>query len=184
MKKLMIIALGCTLASGAIAETQGFQASLTPDIAMYPRDTHINGIALSIWGENPQYGLGLGFINGSTGDSVGVSLGLVNYAENYQGVQYGFVNIASGEFIGWQGGYAWLSVNYAESIIGAQTGLVNIAGKLTGAQLGLVNLAETVQNGLQIGLVNIMPDNEWFSDFPNDLATGMVIVNWSFGGPE
>ena len=120
MKKLMIIALGCTLASSAIADTQGFQASLTPDIAMYPRDTHLDGVALSIWGENPQYGFGLGFINGSIGDSIGFSLGLVNYAE-------------------------------------------------------------TVHNGLQLGLVNIMPENRWFEDFPNDLATGMVIVNWSFG---
>ncbi len=184
MKKIMIGVVGCALATGAFAKTAGFQASLTPDIAIHDRDTRINGVSINFVGENPQSGFAIGVVNGSRGDSLGLSLGVVNYAENYKGVQYGLVNIASGEFIGWQGGYAWLCVNYAESIIGAQTGVVNYAGKLTGVQLGVVIYAQTVHNGLQIGVVNIMPENEWFQDFPSDLAKGMVIVNWSFGGSK
>ncbi len=51
-----------------------------------------------------------------------------------------------------------------------------------GVQLGVVNYTETVSQWvLQLGLVNIINDNEWFSDFPNDLAKGFVFVNWSFG---
>ena len=45
-------------------------------------------------------------------------------------------------------------------------------------------VANQTANGLQIGFVNIIADNAWFKDFPNDLAKGMVFVNWSFGGPE
>lgn len=184
MKKLLIVVFCCVLAAGAFAETAGFQASLTPGVAVHGRDTRINGVCINFVGENPQGGFALGVVNGSTGDSAGFTLGLVNHAENYKGVQYGLVNIASGTFTGWQGGYAWLCVNYAESIMGAQTGIVNYAGKLTGVQVGVVNYAHTVRNGLQIGLVNIMPENTWFQDFPGDLAKGMVIVNWSFGGSK
>jgi len=63
---------------------------------------------------------------------------------------------------------------------GLQTGTVNYAGRLTGIQLGLVNYAETVESGLQVGLVNIMPQNPWFTDVPNALAPGMVFLNWRF----
>jgi hypothetical protein len=173
MKKLIVVALGCTLASGAIAKTAGFQASLTPDIAIQDRDTEITGVSIGVWNENPgpEFNWQFGFVNGATGDSVGVQWfvflpTIFNYAENHTGAQLGFVNYTSGDFLG------------------AQLGMVNIAGTLTGLQWGLVNYAETAQNGLQIGLVNIIEDNEWFSDFPNDLAKGMVIVNWSFGGSE
>ncbi len=184
MKKLLMVVFCCALAAGAFAKTAGFQASLTPDIAIHDRDTRINGVSINFVGENPQGGFALGFVNGSRDDSLGFSLGVVNYAENYKGVQYGFVNIASGTFIGWQGGYAWLCVNYAESLMGVQTGIVNYAGKFTGVQVGVVNYAHTVRNGVQIGLVNIMPENTWFQDFPGDLAKGMVFVNWSFGGSK
>jgi len=167
IKKLLTVVLGCALASGAFAKTSGFQASLTPDIAVEDRDTRINGVSLNIWGENPQSGFALGFVNSASDDSKGLMLGIVNYAENYTGAQLGFFNYTRGEFVGLQAGWNFFAVNYA--------------GKLSGVQLGLVNYAETVHNGLQIGLVNIMPENEWFEDFPSDLATGMVIVNWSFG---
>ena len=167
LKKLLIAALGCALTASAFSETAGFQASLTPDIAVEDRDTRINGISLNIWGENPQSGFALGILNSASGESYGLMLGIVNYAENYTGAQLGFLNYTRGELIGLQAGWNFFAVNYA--------------GKLTGVQLGLVNYAETVHNGLQIGLVNIMPENEWFDDFPNDLAKGMVIVNWSFG---
>ncbi len=170
MRKLMIVALGFALASSAIAKTAGFQASLTPDIAVQDRTTEINGFSIGVWNENPspEFQWQLGFVNGTTGESVGVQWfvflpTLFNYAENHTGAQLGWVNYAS------------------ESITGLQWGMVNITGQLTGLQLGLVNYAKTAQNGLQIGLVNIIQDNEWFSDFPNDLAKGMVLVNWSFG---
>jgi hypothetical protein len=176
MKKLMIVALGCVVAAGAFAEAKPFQASLTPDIAIHSSDTRINGVALSIWGENPQSALALGFVNGSSGDSKGLSWGLANYAENYKGVQWGIGNCTSGKFVGWQGGF----VNFSEDMTGLQTGAVNLANTLTGLQLGWVNYAKTADSGVQIGLVNIMPENGWFDGLPNELAKGMVFVNWRF----
>jgi hypothetical protein len=57
---------------------------------------------------------------------------------------------------------------------------VNCAGKLTGLQFGFVNYAETAKTGVQIGLVNLISDNRWFSGLPNELAPGMIFVNWRF----
>ena len=77
MKKLLIVT---TLAAGTFvlkADEAIFQASLTPDIAIHARTTQINGLSLNIWGENPQYSLNVGFVNGSTGDSEGLAWGLV-----------------------------------------------------------------------------------------------------------
>lgn len=167
MKKLMIMTLGCVLATGAFADSKPFQLSLTPDTAMHPRDTSIEGVSLGVWNENPGKQWQLGFINGSTGDSAGVQWFVLlptiyNYAETFTGAQIGLVN-------------------YADDVTGLQWGAVNIAKEMTGLQLGLVNWAESADSGVQIGLVNVIEDNEWFSDFPSDLSKGMVIVNWSFG---
>jgi hypothetical protein len=178
MKKLIIVAIGSIIATGVMAKTAGFQASLSPDIAVEDPDTRINGVSLNIWGENPQSALTLGFVNGSTGESKGVSVGLFNYAENYAGFHWGFVNYTRGEFAGLQMG----PVNIAGTLNGVQLGWVNIARELSGVQVSWVNYASTVQSGVQVGLVNIIADNSWFSDFPSDLAMGMVFVNWSFGG--
>jgi len=162
MKKFIIL---CALTVSAVAvkaDEPFFQASLTPDIAIHDKGTRISGICLSIWGENPQSAFALGFVNGSSGDSKGFSWGLVNYSENYTGVQWSFVNMNKATFIGWQGG------------------LVNISKEFHGLQMGFVNYSEETKNGVQIGLVNISMNNPWFSDFPDKLATGFPFVNWSF----
>ena len=152
------------------------QLSLTPDIALYPRDTAVKGFSLNIWGENPQQSLTIGFVNGSTGDSAGLSWGLVNYAESYTGVQLGWVNISTEHFVGLQDAY----VNYAQGTFkGLQYGVVNISQDTTGLQLGLVNYAEKL-HGVQIGLVNVAMNNPVFTDFPDKLAPGFPILNWSF----
>jgi hypothetical protein len=185
MKKLMIAALVAATAVGSYAKDAGFQLSLTPDIALQDRDTNITGASLGVWNENPstQFQWQLGFVNGSTGDSVGVKWfvflpTIYNYAENYTGLSWGIVNYASGDFVGAQLG----AVNMANSLTGVQWGIVNIATKVDGGfQWGLVNYAETTHNLFQLGLANIMVDNNWFTDFPNDLAKGFVFVNWSFG---
>lgn len=163
MKKLLITVL-IFFAAVSVAQAEGkvFQASLVPDVAIHSKDTRIEGFALSIWGENPQSAFALGFVNGSTGDSRGFSWGLFNYADDYKGVEWAWGNYAKGNFVGWQ------------------AGLGNYAGRLTGLQLGFINYAERAESGLQIGLINIIKDNEWFNNFPNELAKGMVFVNWRF----
>jgi len=161
-----------------MAGTHPIQLSLTPDIAIVDRAETIKGLTLSIWGENPQRALSLGIANGSTGQSAGVSLGFIlNYADDYKGIQWAPVNYTKGDFLGWQAGF----VNYTDGVMkGFQSGWVNYAGSLTGLQLGFVNYAKTAETGVQIGLVNLIPSNAWFSELPDELAPGMLFVNWRF----
>jgi hypothetical protein len=145
-------------------DTKPFQASLVPTVAIYERTQRIEGVALSIWGENPQKGFALGFVNGSTGDSTGLSWGFFgNYADKYYGVQLGMVNIAKEEFTGLQWGFG----NYAKD--------------LSGLQLGFLNYAEKTDKGVQVGFINILPENQkWFANLPDEVAPGMIFVNWNF----
>ena len=154
---------GCLFCAVTVeAQDAAFQASLTPEVAIYSKSTEVQGLSLSIWGENPQHGVAFGFVNGSTGDSRGFSLGLVNYADSYSGVSWGFVNFSQTSFVGWQNG--WLNVSQ---------------GECNGFQLGLVNYAGNL-HGVQVGFANIAMNNPWFDDFPNKLATGFPVINWSF----
>jgi hypothetical protein len=164
MKKLLVITALVISAAGLQAdESHGFQASLTPDIAIYPKTAEIRGLSLSIWGENPQHGAALGFVNGSTGDSSGFSWAFFyNYADSYTGVEWSMVNYSKTSFTGWQAAM----VNYSE-------------GKFNGLQMGIVNYAENL-HGVQIGFANIAMNNPWFNEFPDKLATGFPLVNWSF----
>ncbi len=170
MKKLVLVLIACFFATGAFAETksagaQGFQLSLIPDIAIHSKATHIKGVSLGIWGENPQNALTLGIVNGSTGNSSGISLGLLaNYAESYEGAQIAWIaNYTAVKFTGLQ----WAAFNYAE--------------RLNGIQLGFVNFAETSDKGVQVGFINIMNNTKlWFSNFPDEVAPVMPFVNWRF----
>ena len=162
MKRIIVTTILAALAVGVQAqEAKFFQLSLTPDIAIHSRDTRIEGITLGIWDENPQSAFAWGFVNGSTGDSKGVSLALWNYSQNYKGFQWAFVNYSS------------------ERFGGLQLGAVNVAKEMHGVQWGTVNYCDTLK-GVQIGLVNIVSSNPWFTDFPDKLAKGFIFVNWSF----
>jgi hypothetical protein len=182
MKKLFIIATLAAGVAGINAQESVFQASLTPDIAIHSKTTQINGFALNIWGENPQHSLNFGFVNGSTGDSQGLSWGLLNYDDSYTGVQWGIVNYSKTSFIGWQGGVLFCPclVNVSKGYFkGFQEGLINFAEDAHGLQFGGFNYAEKL-NGLQIGFINIINSNGWFDDCPDKLAKGFPFVNWSF----
>jgi len=173
-KQLAISALIVTAAS--LQAEEFFQASLTPDIAIQSRSTEIHGLALSIWGENPQHALALGFVNGSTGSSGGLSLSLVNYADSYTGVALGVVNVNQNDFIGWQCGFFNVSQG---TFLGLQAGGINVAKEHTGLQLGFVNYSEHL-HGVQLGFINVAMNNPWFQELPDRLATGFPILNWSF----
>lgn len=162
MKKILFVLLLCIVATDLYAETAPIQLSLVPDFALHSRETRITGFALNLWGENPQSGFALGILNGSTGDSVGFSLGLVNYAENYTGLEMGTLNLAEGTFTG------------------VQYGVFNYASNLSGLQIGVANVADTTTAGVQIGFLNIIMENGWFNEFPNALAPGMIFINWRF----
>jgi hypothetical protein len=127
MKKIFAITIFAMGLFGLRAdETPFFQASLTPDIAIYPKTTEIHGLSLNIWGENPQQGVALGFVNGSSGDSAGFSWGLVNYCDSYTGVSWALVNVSRTSFHGWQS--AWVNVAQDE-FVGFQSGCSSITPK-------------------------------------------------------
>jgi len=170
---MSVVVVSCVMAGNAPV-----QLSLTPDIAIYDRSERVEGVALSIWGENPQSALALGFVNGSTGQSAGLSWSFIlNYADSYKGLQWAPVNYTENDFLGWQ--LAFVNIT-GGSMQGLQTGWVNFAGQLTGLQLGFVNIADTAETGVQIGVLNFIPQNEWFTRLPDELAPGMVFVNWRF----
>ena len=178
-KILACVIVAISLAAGVRAEDGQFQLSLVPGLALHDDTDTINGLAINIWGMNPQHALTLGFINGSYGESGGLSMGCLNYAENYTGVQWGFVNFAHANFTGWQAA----CLNYtADTMDGFQFGFVNYAGRLTGFQLGVLNMAAQADHGLQIGFVNLIPETRtWFAaGLANELAPVMIITNWRF----
>ena len=110
MKKFLTIS--AVIVSAVVAragDSSFFQASLTPDIAIHPRTTEIDGFAINIWGENPQHSFNLGIVNGSTGESSGFSVGGGNYADSYIGVEFGIVNYTKQNFRGWQAGIVNIS---------------------------------------------------------------------------
>jgi len=183
----IFVCLSAVLAAGGgWAQSESFQASLTPDHALHNRNTRIEGLTLSVWGENPQTALAIGFVNGAVGESVGLSLGLMNYSASYSGAQWSVANFAQGDLRGWQGGpvFGLLGsvLNYTEGTMsGLQTGFINLTGGMAGVQIGLINYAQRCDTGLQIGFVNLIGNTEgWFRDFPNEVAPGMVLANWRF----
>ncbi|MEI6210060.1 MAG: hypothetical protein WCR06_00405 [bacterium] len=180
MTKNLIVCLffAIGMSAGVQAADASFQLSLLPDVAIHSSSTTISGFSLNIWGMNPQErSLAIGFVNGSYGDSSGVSLGGINYSENYTGTQLGLLNIATTDFFGWQAGI--LNVT-SDTCSGFQLGLLNYAGRLTGLQLGLFNMAAQAQSGMQIGVINLLPENRyWFSaGLANEVAPVMVLINW------
>ena len=152
MKRILVFAcLGMFMAAGQAMASEPIQLSLLPDIAIHDKTTRITGLSLSIWGENPQSSLALGFVNGFSGTSKGLSLGLFNYSDNYKGAQLGFVNYSEGSLLGGQLALA----NYVEgSVKGLQMAFFNYAGNLTGAQLAWGNWVEGSVKGLQVGFGN------------------------------
>jgi hypothetical protein len=185
MKKLIVCRAAVLVSIGVMAEIKPVNTteikpvnmSLTPDAAIYSRNVRIEGFTLSLWGENPQKSFALGIVNGSTGNSAGLDWAFIlNYADNYDGVKWGLVNFTKGDGLGWDGGF----VNYTEGLsTGLLTGVVNYAERLKGVEFGLVNYVDKTDSGFQIGLINIIRSNKsWFSDLPNSLAPGMILVNW------
>jgi len=140
-----------------LAQDKPIQVSLFTPVQIFPEQTPITGVRLSIlYGRSVSVtGLDVGLVNHTTtGESMGLQYGIVGMTEhNFRGWQDNFVNIVQNEFEGLQMGV----VNYAESASGLQLSIVNYAGSM---------------HGLQIGLVNIIKRNGAFPVFP--------IVNWSF----
>jgi len=141
----------------AVAQDRPIQLSLFAPVQLFPEDTHISGIRLSL-------------IYGRNVSVTGLDWGLVNHTTTgkFTGVQFGCVGLADSDFLGWQDN----AINIVKGDFeGFQWGFVNYANYAHGIQLGFVNYAAGMK-GLQIGFVNIIKQGGAFPVFP--------IINWSF----
>jgi hypothetical protein len=177
MKKLLSAAFILTSLAAFGADEAGLQIAVTPEMALQSSSTTIHGLTWNILcGENPQRGLTFGLANGSSGESSGFTLGLVNYGNSYSGVEWGLVNVTTAPSSGWQfGAFNFGGENYR----GFQWGVVNVATEFHGFQLGCFNYVDRLR-GLQLGLINIATESAWFGEFPKSLAPAIVFLNWSF----
>lgn len=99
---------------------------------------------------------GAGYLNVASQHVQGVQLaGYMNLADSVKGVQAaGLINVNKRNLDGIQ--LAGL-VNIAKDVEGVQaSGLVNKAKHLKGTQIGVINIADTVSNGVTVGLINIV----------------------------
>ncbi len=145
------------MVSPAAAQEKPIQLSLFTPVQIFPEETPIKGVRLSL-------------IYGRSSYVTGFDWGLVNHTTSgvSKGAQFGFVGLVETDFTGWQDNAVNITRGNFE---GFQWGVVNYAKHANGFQLGLVNYAGTMK-GLQIGLVNIIEQGGQFPVFP--------IVNWSF----
>lgn len=132
---------------------------------------HGNLAAFQVAAVNADYGL----------TSAGMSVGVVNYAMSYTGVEMGGLNWNNAQSCGLQLAVASANqeeftgamlgaFNFARTFTGFQCGAINMADEATGFQLGVFNAAERLQ-GVQIGLLNTIVQ----SSLPF-----MVVMNASF----
>lgn len=154
---LIIIALAVLPAASLHAEGKPVQLALVAPVQLFPQETPITGLRLSL-------------IYGRNTSITGVDLGLVNHTTSgmSKGYQWGLVGLADADFMGWQNNFVNTTKGNFE---GFQWGFVNYANHASGFQLGFVNYAVSMR-GLQIGLVNIIKQGGQFPVFP--------IINWSF----
>jgi hypothetical protein len=148
--------IAVTIPSAAFADDKPVQLALFNPIQIFPEETSITGIRLSLlYGKNVSVtGLDIGLVNMTSG---GTSTG----------IQWGGVGINRGNFVGWQANWVSLVDGNTE---GLQWGLFNKSGHMGGLQFGLINMTETM-NGIQLGLLNFISKGGFMPFFP--------IVNWS-----
>jgi hypothetical protein len=156
-KTLVLCMSLMAISLAAEATERPVQLSLFNPIQIFPEGDAIKGLRFNLlYGKNTSVkGLDLGFVHHNTS---GLS----------KGVQWGFVGINDGDFLGWQSNWVNVTKGRCE---GLQWGLFNSAGHASGLQLGFVNYAQTM-HGVQIGLINIIKQGGQFPVFP--------FVNWSF----
>jgi len=161
MKKvLVLLSIGIAvfiLSSTGYAQSKPVNIALFNPIQVFPENNSIEGVRINL-------------IYGKNIAMTGLDWGLVNQVGSggMKGIQWGFVNLNEGNFVGWQDGAFNINDN---DVKGFQFGWYNKGAHVSGFQLGLVNSAESLY-GLQIGIINFIKTGGQFPVFP--------IVNWSF----
>ena len=121
------------------------------------------------------YGVALSLFNMNNAEFNGLSIDAVGYNRNVYGLEMnllgslveqtvggvqisGLANVVGGDVYGVQ---AALGANFARRLNGLSVALIyNQTDLLWGCQLGLVNMAFACDSGFQIGLINIIMDNQ------------------------
>lgn len=102
--------------------------------------------------------------------SVVQAAGFGNFSHDVKGAQLaGFGNFSSGNTNGAQiAGFG----NFSSDVEGAQiSGFINVAGNVSGVQIGVLNYADTIQNGVPIGVLSIVRDG--FREFEIGFSEGL-----------
>ncbi|MDR0645575.1 MAG: hypothetical protein LBG46_00875 [Elusimicrobiota bacterium] len=168
MKRLLAAAvLIAAFAANAAAESP-VKLSLFDQIA-WPQTEKANVVIGLIDNNTPAvHGVDLNLFSARTDELRGLqSAWIYNRATDMKGLQYSIVT-RTDNAVGVELGVA----NFAGTFTGLQYGFYNKADNFTGLQLGFVNNINTIDKGLQIGLVNIIHNNGWLPF--------MVIVNGRF----
>jgi hypothetical protein len=131
------------------------------------------------------YGLAVSIFNMNNFEFYGLSVDAIGYNRNVYGLEVNVLGSAIDETMGGlevsglgnfisgslYGAQLAVGLNLTRNMNGFQFAIYNQTALLWGLQLGLVNYASACDHGLQIGLVNIIMDNQ----FPV-----LPIVNWYF----
>lgn len=131
------------------------------------------------------YGLAVSLFNMNNEKFYGVSIDAAGYCRNVYGVDINVLGAAIDETMGglevsvlgnFVSGSAYgaqfaAGANLSRNMNGFQCAIYNQTALLWGLQLGLVNYASACDHGIQIGLVNIIMDNQ---------IPVLPIVNWYF----
>lgn len=82
--------------------------------------------------------------------------GLMNRCDrDYKGLQLSAIYNEVGDTMS---GAALAAMNMSKELHGLQLGIYNSADVLSGMQFGIVNYAENADKGVQVGIVNVMPN--------------------------
>ena len=151
---------------------KNFEVSLFPPVQLRGEDSAIAILRLGLYNKNVDVrGLDVGVVNHNTGGlSKRLQFGFVGVVEGaFLGWQKNLLaNINQAEFFGVQGFSLYNEIDFGEAF---QFGIFNRARDISGFQLGIVNWAENMY-GIQIGLINIISGKKSLQFLP--------IVNWSF----
>lgn len=173
MKRIWLLAASVAVLSvmPAAAAEQGtpFKISLVPGVEA-PHTAYVAGVDLGLiaakTGKVEGVQAAIGYV-ATTDYSAGVQIAVVNKAVDFDGVKYGFINIAE-NMRGYSDGFVNLSTTFVgvqsglftktRSMRGVQFGFVNVCDDMGGVQLGLVNYTRLMR-GVQVGLVNIITES-------------------------
>ena len=137
---------GSSVVGGSGNPAVGLQLALLAPAQVFPENYDVFGLRLNlIYGRNNCLrGLDLGLVNVVSQDLAGAQIGLYNACKTSN-----------------EGCFQFGIINNADQFSGMQFGLLNLSGQAHGLQLGVLNMCDTMDGGIQIGLLNFIVRSEY-----------------------